>query len=137
MVNDTPAHYASIVTNPQMKWKYFERQWKDAHLWKYATDPESWLPGGKRALNSLWEEYKNLPTAGPSAGSKRARTPDGFEFETDMTQVPQVYSNVDRDQSSVTIVKKLGIRLSGAKTSKGVRDAPRKDIDTRTVMRRL
>jgi hypothetical protein len=86
MVNDTPAHYAAIVTNPQMKWKYFERQWKDAHLWKDATLPESWLPGGKRALNSLWEEYKNLPVAGPSAGSKRARTPDEFELETDMTQ---------------------------------------------------
>ena len=41
---------------------------------------------GKRALNSLWEEYKNLPVAGPSAGSKRARTPDEFELETDMTQ---------------------------------------------------
>jgi hypothetical protein len=69
-----------------MKWKYFERQWKDAHLWKDATRPESWLPGGKRALNSLWEEYKNLPVVGPCAGSKRARTPDEFELETDMTQ---------------------------------------------------
>ncbi|KJZ72217.1 hypothetical protein HIM_08359 [Hirsutella minnesotensis 3608] len=86
LVNDTPAHYAAIVTNPQMKWKYFERQWKDAHLWKDATLPESWLPGGKRALNSLWEEYKNLPVADACAGSKRARTPDEFERETDMTQ---------------------------------------------------
>ncbi|EFZ04324.1 Ribonuclease H domain protein [Metarhizium robertsii ARSEF 23] len=61
-------------------------KWKDAHLWKDAPLPESWLPGGKRALCSLWEEYKNLPVAGPAAGSKRARTPDEFERETDMTQ---------------------------------------------------
>lgn len=86
MVNDTPDHYATIVTNPQMKWKYFERQWKDAHPWKNATDPESWLPGGKRALNLLWGECKNLLVTGPSVGSKRARTPDEFEFEADMTQ---------------------------------------------------
>jgi hypothetical protein len=55
------------------------------YLWKDATLPESWLPGGKRALNSLWEEYKNLPVAGPSTGFKRARTPDKFELKTDMT----------------------------------------------------
>ena len=24
IVNDTPAHYASVVTNPRMKWKYFQ-----------------------------------------------------------------------------------------------------------------
>jgi hypothetical protein len=24
ILNETPAHYASVVTNPKMKWKYFE-----------------------------------------------------------------------------------------------------------------
>ncbi|KAF5120944.1 putative AC transposase [Metarhizium anisopliae] len=70
------------LTSPGIR----QLRWKDAHLWKDATLPESWLPGGKRALYSLWEEYKNLPVAGPAAGSKRARTPDEFERETDMTQ---------------------------------------------------
>lgn len=47
---------------------------------------ESWLPGGKRALNWPWEVYKNLLAADPCAGSERARTPDEFERETDMTR---------------------------------------------------
>jgi hypothetical protein len=53
ILNDTPAHYASVVTTPYMKWKYFEHTWKDASSWKDVRDPKSWLPSGKRALNTL------------------------------------------------------------------------------------
>jgi hypothetical protein len=30
ILNITPAHYASVVTAPHIKWKYFEHTWKDA-----------------------------------------------------------------------------------------------------------
>jgi hypothetical protein len=88
IVNDTPAHYASVVTNPRMKWKYFQYTWKDAHLWKDAVDPQSWLPGGKKSLDTLWQEYKSLPIPAlsrPITGSKRPRSPDPFERAWDMT----------------------------------------------------
>ncbi len=41
IVDETPAHYASVITNPIMKWKYFEHTWKDAATWKDATNPET------------------------------------------------------------------------------------------------
>ena len=44
-----------------MKWKYFENTWKDATFWKDAKSPETWLPGGKKALETVWEEYRDLP----------------------------------------------------------------------------
>jgi hypothetical protein len=93
IVNDTPAHYASVVTNPRMKWKYFQYTWKYAHLWKDAVDPQSWLLGGKKSLDTLWQEYKSLPIPAlsrPITGSKRprspeTRSPDPFERAWDMT----------------------------------------------------
>lgn len=89
IINDTPAHYASVVTNPKMKWMYFEHNWKDAHLWKDAINPGDWLPSGKQALKTLWEEYQYLPIpeaiSTGTAGSKRARSPEDFERATDMT----------------------------------------------------
>jgi hypothetical protein len=30
ILNNTPAHYAFVVTAPYIKWKYFEYMWKDA-----------------------------------------------------------------------------------------------------------
>lgn len=88
-VNETPAHYASVVTTPHMKWKYFEHTWRDAVLWKDATHPERWLPSGKRALQTLWKEYKDLPidpAVTQVAGSKRVReeSPDDFQRATNM-----------------------------------------------------
>ena len=86
-INETPAHYASVVTNPKMKWAYFEYVWKDAILWKDARAPNQWLPQGKRALEYIWGDYKDLPDPGPTVGSKRPRSPspDDFERSIDMT----------------------------------------------------
>jgi hypothetical protein len=86
LVDKTPAHYASIVTNPVMKWKYFEHTWKDASTWKDAANPETWLPGGRLALDEIWKEYKDLPIDDdiPTSGSKRARSPDAFEQSFNM-----------------------------------------------------
>jgi hypothetical protein len=61
ILNNTPTHYASVVTVPYMKWKYFEHTWKDAKEWKDAKAPETWLPSRKKALDTLWEEYQYLP----------------------------------------------------------------------------
>lgn len=51
-------------------------------------DPQSWLPGGKKSLDTLWQEYKSLPIPAlsrPITGSKRPRSPDPFERAWDMT----------------------------------------------------
>ena len=90
IINDTLAHYALVVTTPKMKWKYFEHTWKDTVLWKDTTNPASWLPRGKRALESIWKEYKEMLIPSESsceAGRKRTRSlsPDDFERATDMT----------------------------------------------------
>ena len=88
IVNDTPAHYASVVTVPHMKWVWFTTKWENAWIWKDAVAPNTWLPNGKKALNSLWDEYKNLPVPDaiePRVGEKRPRTPDDFDRANDMT----------------------------------------------------
>jgi hypothetical protein len=90
IVDETPATYASVVTNPAMKWKYFEHKWRDAASWKDATNSANWLRGGKAALRWMWEEYQALElpaklASGSAAGGKRARSPDDFELDTDMT----------------------------------------------------
>jgi hypothetical protein len=87
-VDETPALYASIVTQPHMKWKYFQRKWKDVHTWKHAVRPRQWLPNGKSALETLWwDEYKfiEIPKGLSGVGTKRACSPDDFEKENDMT----------------------------------------------------
>jgi hypothetical protein len=73
-----------------MKWKYFEYTWKDALSWKDARDPKSWLSSGKRALNTLWDEYRDLPFENYMlAGSKRRRSdsPSDFERSTNMALI--------------------------------------------------
>lgn len=71
-VDATPAHYASIVTLPNCKWKYFERAWKGCEDWPDATAPETWLLVAKEALKTLWkDEYSTLLK--PTIPAKRAR----------------------------------------------------------------
>ena len=50
-----------------MKWVYFEHKWRHASTWQDATNAQNWLPGGKAALESLWEEY-------------REANPDGYGY---------------------------------------------------------
>jgi hypothetical protein len=85
--DDTPANYASVVTNPERKWKYFEHTWKDVAQWKDATSPECWLFNGEKALNLIWSEYKDLNVdwePAVHAGMKRPREPDEYEQATNM-----------------------------------------------------
>jgi hypothetical protein len=89
IVNETPAHYASIVTVPSMKFKWFDVRWRDVHLWKDSVAPNTWIPSGKRALNLLWDEYKHLEILGAFTSSKRARTPDDFELGNNMTEIAE------------------------------------------------
>jgi hypothetical protein len=88
-INETPATYASCVTNPLMKWKYFEHTWKDAASWKEVKNPSTWLPEGKKALESVWEEYKTLQVDDdiPNAGSKCPRSPDAHETSFNMARL--------------------------------------------------
>ena len=88
IVNDTPAHYASVVTVPHMKWVWFTTKWENAWMWKDEVAPNIWLPNGKKALDSLWDEYKSLPVPDavePRVGDKRPRSPDYFHRTNDMT----------------------------------------------------
>ena len=106
-VNDTPAHYASVVTTPHMKWKYFEHTWKDASSWKDAKNPESWLPGGKKALATVWDEYRDLPfDCAQLAGAKRRRSESPSEFER-LTNMALLYGeDAEEDQLEAWIRQK-------------------------------
>lgn len=42
------------MLHPRLKWRWFERYWKDK---------EGWLVDAKAAVQSLWSEYKDIPTA--------------------------------------------------------------------------
>ena len=81
LVDKTPAYYATIVTNPVIKWKYFEHTQKDAITQKDATNPETWLPSGQAALSNIWKDYKDLPVDDDilTSKSKRACSPDRHE----------------------------------------------------------
>ena len=88
-VNDIPATYAACVTDPLMKWKYFEHTWKEVDNWKEVTNGQTWLPQGKKALDSVWAEYRTLPVDDdiPMGGSKRARSPDAHEKSFNMARL--------------------------------------------------
>jgi hypothetical protein len=115
IIDETPAHYASVVTNPIMKWKYFEHTWRDAVTWKDATNPETWLITGREALNSIWKEYRDLPVDDdiPTSGSKRARSPDDYERSFDMTLL--YGDDEDLDELESWISSKVE-KLSGSET---------------------
>ena len=78
-----------LLIDPRIKWKYFEHTWKDAFTWKDAKEPRTWLPNGKKALYSVWEEYKNPPIDDnlPGGGSKRAQSPDSHERSFNMARL--------------------------------------------------
>jgi hypothetical protein len=78
-----------------MKWFYFEHSWRDAPTWKDAKQPRRWLPNGKKALYSLWDEYQFMelsPGELQICGEKRCRekSPNEFELATDMTLIQPV-----------------------------------------------
>jgi len=52
-IDETPTHYASVVTNLKIKWAYFKYVWKDTILWKDARAPNQWLSRGKRVLEYI------------------------------------------------------------------------------------
>jgi hypothetical protein len=86
--NDTPAHYASVVTVLYMKWVGFTTKGENAWMWKDIVALNTWLPNGKRAFNSLWDEYKNLPVPDaiePRIREKEPRTPDDFDRTNNIT----------------------------------------------------
>ena len=89
------------------EWKYFENTWKDATFWKDAKSPETWLPGGKKALETVWEENRDLPYESPSlAGSKRRRSKSPFVFERS-TNIALIYGeNAEEDQLEEWIQQK-------------------------------
>jgi hypothetical protein len=92
IVDETPALYASVVTTPHMKWFYFEHTWQHAHTWKDAKQPRQWLPKGKKALLTLWNEYKTMqfsPGELQVCGEKRGSEIDSdpFDDDTDMTRI--------------------------------------------------
>jgi len=90
-----------------MKWKYFAYTWKDASTWKDATNPETWLLGGRLALDEIWKEYKDLPIDDdiPTSGSKRARSLDTFEKSFNMALL---YDDEDDEDA---LVKWLSTKL--------------------------
>lgn len=92
VVDDTPAHCASIVTVPHLKWKYIQHAWANIELWTDVIDPHSWLPMGKKAsMESFWMEYKALPVPDSlsQVGQKRSRAATHVEWSkvTGMVQL--------------------------------------------------
>ncbi|KAK6857551.1 hypothetical protein PG995_006378 [Apiospora arundinis] len=48
---DSPACLAALVLHPAFRWSTVESQW---------ADQPGWLLRGKKAVQELWEEYRNL-----------------------------------------------------------------------------
>lgn len=81
-----PAVYASVATNPKMKYKYFQHSWRNASSWIEAVEPEKWVDQALNAIQEVWEEYQYLPLPQESStGGKRQAPPDDFELDSDMT----------------------------------------------------
>jgi hypothetical protein len=111
ILNYTPAHYASVVIVPHMKWKYFEHTWRDAKDWKDAKNPESWLPGGKKALETLWDKYRDLPFETPSiAGNKRRRSGSPSDFER-ATNMALIYGDDDEEDQLASWIRQKPFAL--------------------------
>lgn len=89
IVNETPAVYASVVTQPQSGWYYFTETWKDVANHRDAHRPRSWIPNAKKSLDSLWDEYKYLPLDHGELSlvpQRREREPNRVQRASDMTQ---------------------------------------------------
>ena len=107
ILNNTPTHYASIVTTPYIKWKYFEYIQKDASSQKDIRDLKSWLLSGKRALNTLWDEYRDLLFENHMLiGSKRRRSDSPSDFERSINMALIYEDDVEEDQLEAWIRQK-------------------------------
>jgi hypothetical protein len=117
IIDNSPAHYASVVTNPRMKWKYFEHTWKDAGSWKDTTNGSTWLITGRQALNSMWEEYRNLPIEEdiPMGGSRRQRSPSPDDFERSFDMTLLYGDDEDQDELETWLSSKVE-KLQGGET---------------------
>jgi hypothetical protein len=80
----------------------FEHTWGDATSSEEVSDLKEWLRSGNEALNTIWEEYKDLDfdTQGDEAGAKRGReqSPDDFDLATNMARL---YANEIEDELKV------------------------------------
>jgi hypothetical protein len=76
-----------------------------------AKAPETWLPGGKKALNTIWEKYRDLPFGTRTmAGSKRrrSRSPSDFERATNMALI---YDDDDDEDQLATWIRQKPFAL--------------------------
>lgn len=61
LTDETPLYRAAVFLHPRMKWRWFERHWRNR---------ADWIKDAKHVIQELWSEYKDrdfkdLPTAGP------------------------------------------------------------------------
>ena len=72
-LDQSPIYYAACVTNPRLKWAWFESSWKEK---------PAWILHGKEILNSLWlSEYKgqNLSSSMDVNMTLNKSDPDEFD----------------------------------------------------------
>jgi hypothetical protein len=64
------------------------------------------LPGGKKALHTLWDKYRDLPFESPTlAGSKLRRSPSPSDFERS-TNMALIYGEEDEEDQLVVWIRK-------------------------------
>ena len=70
LLDQSPAYYASIVTNPRLKWRTFDKIW---------ASRKEWLIIAKDSVAALWNDYKDLAGIAPTRPSSfEAEEPDFF-----------------------------------------------------------
>ena len=72
-LDKSPIYYAACVTNPRLKWVWFESSWKEKL---------KWIQHGKEILKSLWlSEYKGQNLSSSDDISMTLNEPDSDEFD--------------------------------------------------------
>jgi hypothetical protein len=95
-LDETPAVYASVLTNPTMKFKWFEHHWQPTKWDKTQAEMREWLRTAKQAIRRVWDEdYVDLelsPGQEAVVPAVRPRSPTAYERSVNLVEL---YGNND------------------------------------------
>ena len=77
-MDETPAHYAAVITSPVMKFRHFTTNW--------ASKP-AWIATARKSRREIWAEYKSMDIPIVDTGvadQVRRREPTDYEISMDM-----------------------------------------------------
>jgi hypothetical protein len=77
--DSTPIYRAAVLLHPRMKWAWFEYRW---------SSKPAWIDDARKAIQELWNEYKDKPTVSTSIATSPSGSIEPEEWFTTAPQEP-------------------------------------------------